>query len=194
MLTYNTHKKPIVLPEYGRLIQSMVDHALTIEDREERTACAYSIVKAMKTLVKTQPGEEESEKKYWDHLAIISNFKLDIEWPFEIIREETIHTRPEPMPYDGIGVNRFQYGRNLVNMLDASAELPAGPERDAAITLVANQMKKASLAWDDEGYSDERVFHDIANITEGKIVIQPGELMLCEFTDAPKPGKKKKKK
>lgn len=196
MLTYNTHRKPLILPEYGRIIQTMVDHALTIDNREERTRCAYSIVKAMKTILQAPLSEEgeDGERRYWDHLAIMSGFSLDIDWPFEVIKPEAIDVRPEKVEYSGRAINRFQYGRNLINMIDATAAMDAGPDRDALIVLVANQMKKASLAWDEDGYSDRKIFEDIARITEGRLVIYPEQLTLCEFIDAPTPGKKKKKK
>lgn len=194
MLTYNTHKKPLILPEYGRVIQSMVDYALTLTDREERTRCAYSIIKSMKTILQAPDNEEDTEKRYWDHLAIMSGFALDIDWPYEIIRPDTIATKPEKVNYDGRGINKFQYGQNLINMIDATAAMEEGPERDAAIILVANQMKKASLAWDEDGYSDRKIFEDLTRITEGRIVIHPEELMLCEYIDAPNQSKKKKKK
>ena len=194
MLTYNTHKKKLILPEYGRTIQTMVDHALTIQDREERTRCATTIVEAMKRVLEAPKGETDSERRYWDHLAIMSDFKLDIDWPVEIIRPETVQAKPERIPYKTGGTTKFQYGRNLVNMLDAVSSMEPGIDRDAMTILVANQMKKASLAWDDDGYSDQRIFDDIARITEGRIIIPPGELTLCEYIDAPKPGKKKKKK
>lgn len=194
MLTYNTHLKPLVLPEYGRVIQSMVDHALTIDDRDERTRCAYSIVEAMKIILQTPKGEDDAERRYWDHLAVMSGFALDIDWPFEVIKPDSIQSSPDPVPYDFSIINNRQYGRNLINMIDATAAMAPGPDRDAIIVLVANQMKKASLAWDPDGYSDERIFDDIARITEGQIIIRPEELTLCEYKDAPKPGKKKKKK
>lgn len=194
MLTYNTHKKALVLPEYGRTIQSMVDHALSFDNREERTRCAYTIVAAMKNILQTPQGEEDAERRYWDHLAMMSDFKLDIDWPYDVIKPENIDVKPQPVEYDGRGINRFEYGRNLINMIDATAAMEPGPERDALIVLVANQMKKASLAWDEAGYSDRRIFEDIARITEGRLVIYPEQLMLCEFIDAPTPGKKKKKK
>lgn len=182
------------MPEYGRLIQDMVDHALTLQDREERTRCAYAIVEAMKGILQSPKGEEDAERRYWDHLAMMSNFTLDIDWPYEVIKSESITSKPDPMSYGDRGYNKFQYGRNLINMLDATAAMEPSPERDAMIVLVANQMKKESLAWDDDGYSDERIFHDIADITEGRLIIRTDELQLCEYTDAPKPGKKKKKK
>ena len=194
MLTYNTHKKQLILPEYGRVIQMMVDYAMTLESRDDRTRCAYSIIEAMKKILQAPSTEDDAERRYWDHLAIISGFKLDIDWPFEVIRPESIADKPNPVPYDGQGFNQFQYGRNLVNMIDATAAMEPGYEQDAMIVLVANQMKKASMEWDDDGYSDEKIFADIARITEGRIVIKPGELVLCEYIASPKPGKKKKKK
>ena len=195
MLTYNTHKKDLILPEYGRTIQSMVDHALTIEDRDERTRCAHTIVSAMKALVQApNSNEEEAERRYWDHLAIMSAFQLDIDWPYDVIRPESILVKPNPIPYTGSRYDKFQYGRNLINMIDAVAAMEPGDYRDAMTVLVANQMKKASLAWDDDGYSDARIFADLAAITEGRILVRTDQLALCEFTDAPKPSKKKKKK
>lgn len=196
MLTYNTHKKKLLLPEYGRIVQSMVDHALTIEDKAERTRAAYAIVDTMtKVGDEAAKDTEEAQRRYWDHLALMSDFRLDIDWPFGEPVKEAMEGKPtEKLAYDGRGINKFQYGRNLINMIDMAASMPPGDERNAMIILVANQMKKESLAWDDEGYSDARIFHDLARITEGEINIQPGQMVLCRFTDAPKPGKKKKKK
>ena len=194
MLTYNTHLKPLELPEYGRIVQKMVEYALTIENREERTACAYSIINTMKTILQTPDEDLEAERRLWDHLAVISGFKLDIDWPFEIIKSENIHNSPDPIPNCGSGLNNFQYGQNLINMIDATAALPQGPERDAMIILVANQMKKYSLSWDEEGYSDTRIFEDLYRITEGAINVNTDQICLCEYVDAPKAGKKKKKK
>lgn len=195
MLTYNTHKKDLILPEYGRTIQTMVDHALTIENREERTRCAYAVVSAMKAIVQAQPSSDEDvERRYWDHLAIMSGFQLDIDWPYEVIQLESILVKPQPIPYSGDRYDKFQYGRNLINMIDAVAAMEPGDYRDAMTVLVANQMKKASLSWDDDGYSDARIFADLAAITEGRILVRTDQLTLCEYLDAPKPAKKKKKK
>ena len=196
MLTYNTHKKKLILPEYGRIIQTMVDHALTLTDRNERNRCASAIIDSMRKVSDhSGPDNAENEKRLWDHLAVMSEFKLDIDWPFALPEKADFEAKPSSaIPYDGRGVNKFQYGRNLINMIDMAASMPPGEERDAMVILVANQMKKASLAWDEGGYSDARVFSDLARITDGNINLRSGDVMLCEYTDAPKPGKKKKKK
>ena len=94
MLTYNTQLKKLVLPEYGRNIQQMVDHCLTIEDREERTACAYSIINSMGNLFPQLRDVDDFKHKLWDHLAIMSDFKLDIDYPCDIIRPENLESRP----------------------------------------------------------------------------------------------------
>lgn len=102
MLTYTNHLKKLILPEYGRNIQNMVDHCLTLEDREERTACAHTIVRAMMTLFPNNTSDrEEYRRKLWDHLLIMSDFKLDIDLPFETVRPETFEGRPEPLPLPG---------------------------------------------------------------------------------------------
>lgn len=200
MLTYNTHKKELIFPEYGRLVQQMADHALTLPDREERNRAALAIVNAMKAVSAASPStqgespEGTTDRRFWDHLAMMTGFALDIDWPFEMIRPDEIATKPEHVDYDGRFRNRFQYGRNLINMIDMAASMEPGDERNALIVLVANQMKKASLAWDEDGYTDEKIFQDLAHISEGRIVIPHGEIVLCEYIDAPSATKKKKKK
>ena len=87
MLTYNTQLKKLKLPEYGRNIQQIIDYCCTIEDREERTRCAYSIIQIMGSLFPQLGDEADYKHKLWDHLAIMSDFKLDIDYPYEIIKE-----------------------------------------------------------------------------------------------------------
>lgn len=182
------------MPEYGRVIQSMVDHCLTIEDRDERTRCAYSIIKAMKILFHPDKNEEDAERTFWDHLAMMSDFKLDIDWPYEIVQPDAMATVPEPVPYDQNNTNDRSYGHTLLQLIDATSQMQPSPDRDALIVLIANQMKKVSLSWDNDGATDERIFSDLATLSNGQIVVQPGQIMLCDYVDAPKPGKKKKKK
>ncbi len=97
MLTYNTQQSQLVLPEYGRNIQRMVDHCLTIDDRDERTRCAYTIIKAMGTLFPQLKENEESRRIIWDQLAIMSNFQLDIDYPCEVITAAERQTQPNKL-------------------------------------------------------------------------------------------------
>ena len=98
-MQYNTQQKRMPLPEYGRSIQNMVDHALTIEDRAERQRCANTIINIMGNMFPHLRDVPDFKHKLWDHLAIMSDFKLDIDYPYEIIRKDNLNTRPEVIPY-----------------------------------------------------------------------------------------------
>ncbi|MBD5258204.1 MAG: DUF4290 domain-containing protein [Barnesiella sp.] len=195
MLEYNTQLRRLVLPEYGRNIQKMVDHCLTIEDREERTRCAYSIITAMSNLMQLQKNND-ALSKLWDHLAIMSDFKLDIDYPTEIIQQESLNTKPEPVRNYSGGFAYRHYGQLLEGMISRAAEMPEGEEREALILLLANHMKKTMLAVNPDGVEDERIFRDLAELSHGDIRLSSETTRLHQFQEAPMPvnGKKKKKK
>lgn len=195
MLEYNTQLKRLVLPEYGRNIQKMVGHCLTIEDRDERTRCAYSVITAMSNLMQLQKNNDALHK-LWDHLAIMSDFRLDIDYPTEIIRPESLNTTPEPLHYQDRDFGYRHYGKYLESMIRHAAEYPEGEERDALIMLIANHMKKSMLAVNPDGVEDERIFRDLAEMSHGAIRLNPETTKLHQFQEAPvaTTGKKKKKK
>ena len=96
-LDYNTQREKLVLPEYGREIQKMVDHCLTLTDRNERQHCAESIVSIMKRMFPEGMTQAEKDRKFWDHLAIMSGFQLDIDYPYDIAHAAQIAKKPEPL-------------------------------------------------------------------------------------------------
>lgn len=98
-MQYTSELKRLVLPEYGRNVQQMVDHCMTIEDKAERTRCANTIINIMGNLFPHLRDIEDFKHKLWDHLAIMSDFKLDIDYPYEIIKKENLHTVPESVSY-----------------------------------------------------------------------------------------------
>lgn len=178
MFEYNTQMKRLVLPEYGRNVQRMVDYCLTIEDREERTRCAYAIVATMGNLFPHLRDIDEFKHKLWDHLAIMSDFKLDIDYPCEIVRRENLRTRPEPVPYKLEPIKYRHYGKLVEEMLKKSCEYPEGPERDALISLLANHMKKSLYTWNKEVVEDDKILKDLKEYTEGKIDLSVADLKL----------------
>ena len=195
MLTYTTHLKKLVLPEYGRNIQRMVDHCLTIADRDERSACARAIIAAMTVLFPPTGDKEAYQRKLWDHLAIMSDFNLDVDTPYDMTMAETMAKRPEPLPYMVCAFDNRQYGLTLQRMVDVAAEMPQGDERDALIELIAAHIKKTLSAINPEGVDDDKVFKDLRMMSHGAINIAPGQIVLPEFQIiAPATGKKKKKK
>ena len=196
MLTYTTHLKKLILPEYGRNIQRMVDHCLTIEDRYERTRCAATIVKTMETLFPIQGHTDAYRRKLWDHLAIMSDFQLDVDVPFELIRPENLDNTPSHIDYDQGDFNYRHYGLLIQRAVAHASEMPEGDERDALVLLLANHMKKLMLAVNSDGVDDEKIFKDLREMSHGAISLRPENVKLHEFKVAPAPatGKKKKKK
>ena len=195
MLSYNTQLKQLALPEYGRNIQRMVDHCLSIEDRDERTRCAYSIIASMANLFPELKNGGNYDHKLWDHLAIMSDFKLDIDYPCDIIRPDNLTSRPDTVPYGANGVRYRHYGKTIVEMIGKASEMPEGEERDTLVRYVANHMKKLMLGVNKDGVDDEKVFHDLAELSHGAIRLSSEQMRLHEFKEAPVPaGKKKRKK
>lgn len=195
MLRYNTQLKPLALPEYGRNIQSMVDHCLSIEDRERRTQCAYTIIESMANLFPDLKNGGEYDHKLWDHLAIMSDFQLDIDYPCEVIKPDNLHTKPERVEYQLDGVRRRHYGKTIEAMIMSAVDMESGNEKDELIKLIAAQMKKTLLAVNSDGVEDARVFRDLMEISGGRIRVDESLMKIREFIIPAQPtGKKKKKK
>lgn len=195
MLNYNTQLKPLKLPEYGRNIQQMVDHCLTIEDREERTRCAHSIINAMSRLVPNLANAEEKRHKLWDHLAVMSDFQLDIDYPCEIVDPRSFGTVPEKIGLPQSNNPHRHYGKIIIDMIDKAAAMEPGEERQALTMLIANQMKKTLMNVFDEEISDARIFKDLEHLSHGELRLDPETVRLREYQIV-KPevkGKKKKK-
>lgn len=195
MLTYNTQLKKLVLPEYGRNIQRMVDHCLTIEDRDERSHCARSIIQAMGNLFPELRDPESNNNKLWDHLVIMSDFKLDVDFPCEVIKAESLSTSPDAVKRDDSFIRYRHYGRMLPEMIAKAAAMDEGDERQALVLYLANHMKKLMLAVNKDGVDDAKIFKDLYEMSDGRINLDPATVHLHQFMEAPTPaGKKKKKK
>ena len=194
MLTYNTQLKKLVLPEYGRNIQQMVDHCLTIEDKEERTRCAYSIINTMGNLLPNLRDLEDFKHKLWDHLAILSDVKLDIDYPCDVIKPESLNSFPEKVDYYTSPIKYRHYGRSIELMIAKASSMSEGEERDALILLVANHMKKLMLSVNSEGVDDAKILKDLRELSHGAINLNPENYHLHEFKEAPQQTSNKRKK
>lgn len=194
MLSYNTRRPKLRLPEYGRNIQQMIDHCMTIPDRDERTRCAHTIIGVMKTLLPQTGDMDEYMRKLWDHLAIMSDFALDIDWPVEVIQRESLQTPPDPVLLPAFNISRRQYGKNLELMIGRVCDYPEGEERDVLAILLANQMKKMMVTADNDAVEDEKIFRDLLDMSHGVINLFDKDIHLHEFKTLPGPSKKKKKK
>ena len=197
MLTYNSQLKKLVLPEYGRNIQQMVDYCCTIDDRDERNKCARCIINTMSNLFPQLNQEADFMHKLWDHLAIMSDFKLDIDYPYEVVKPENLATKPQPVGYKLESIKMRHYGKIVDQMIQRACEYPDGDEKDALVMLIANHMKKLIYQINNEDVEDAKIFKDLEFFSKGKIKIDPATHSLHEFKIAPvqqQSSKKKKKK
>ncbi|HKJ43079.1 MAG TPA: DUF4290 domain-containing protein [Sunxiuqinia sp.] len=180
-MDYNSNRKKLPLPEYGRNIQNMVDHVMTIEDRDERNLAAKTIIDIMGNLYPYLRDINDFKHKLWDHLAIMSDFQLDIEYPYDPPRPETFQEPPKKIPYASNHIKLRHYGKTLELMVDRAAEYESGEEKEILITLLANHMKKCFLAWNKDAVDDEKIYQDLELLSHGRI--KRNDLDLTETRD-----------
>ena len=193
-MIYNTQKKKLVLPEYGRNIQNMVDHCVILQDREERKKCAYAVVDIMGNMFPHLRDVNDFKHKLWDHVAIMSDFKLDIDYPYEILKQENLYSRPETIPYKNSRIRYMHYGRNLEEMIERVATYPEGELKNEIIRMIANQMKKCFLTWNKEVVDDRKIFDDLREMSKGKVDLSEENFKLVESRDVLQVAKKNKPK
>lgn len=196
---YNTSRDKLVLPEYGRNIQKMVNHIKTIEDREERNKAARTVIAVMGNLNPHLRDVNDFKHKLWDHLAIIADFDLDIDSPYDWPERENLQSKPQKVPYQQHRIPKKHYGRSIVLMIEKAVALEPGEEKDDLVKMIAYHMKKSYLTWNREAVSDSEIFADMKTLSGGVLVVDP-ELKLPETKDilaknrpAPVPKKKGKK-
>ncbi len=193
-LDYNTQREHLVLPEYGREVQKMVDHAVGLPTREERQSCAETIISIMERMFPQTRDAAEHKRKLWDHLALMSNFKLDIEWPFDISQAQQITSKPTPLEYPMKAIPIRHYGNMIFELLEQLKNMEPGPERDELTRLTANHMKRNLYQWSHGSADNEKVASDIARYTDGKIQIDLDTFVFEKINERELNDKRKKKK
>lgn len=174
-MEYNTSRKHLHLPEYGRNIQKMVDHIKTVEDREERNRLAKALIQIMGSMNPHLRDVADFTHKLWDHLAIISNFELDVDSPYPTPTKEVLNQKPERLDYHKSDDIRFKhYGRVLENMIQRAITYPEGEEKEYLIEVILNQMKKSYLAWNRESVNDDMIMDDLRFLSRNQITIPEG--------------------
>ena len=170
-LDYNTQREKLLMPEYGREIQKMVDHAIRLPTKEERQLCAETIIRLMESKNPQVQDSANAEQALWDHLYLMSRKQLDIDWPFDVSEAEKILSKPQPMAHPTGSARMRHYGRLIEELFEKLKTMPEGEERDELVRLTANQMKRNLAAWGHGSMDDEKVADDLARFTDGKIQI-----------------------
>ncbi len=187
-MEYNTAQKKLILPEYGRHVQNMVQLAVQIKDREERNAAAHAIIGIMGNLQPHLRDIPDFKHKLWDHLAIMSEFKLDIDSPYPSVSAVSLSERPQTVPYPQSHVRQKHYGKVLVEMIKEAGRMEEGELRNVLVGLLATQMRKSYLAWNRNEVGNDQIAQDIWDISDGKIQINPDMIQSMEAPKEPMHG------
>lgn len=166
---YNSQRSRLILPEYGRHIQKMVDYVSEIEDPVERDRMARILISVMGNLNPHLRDINDFKHKLWDHLHVISDFKIDINSPYPKPSRESISEPPKRIDYPSHPIKIKHYGRVIEQMVKDVADMEEGPIKTFYITSVANQMKKAYLTWNKDAVNDETIIKDLKVLSGGKI-------------------------
>ncbi|MCM1490601.1 MAG: DUF4290 domain-containing protein [Muribaculum sp.] len=199
MIPYNTGMPVLKMAEYGRNIQNLVDYCVSIEDREQRTSCANAIAEIMTVLIPSLRRDPNDRKKIWDHINIMANFQLDIDFPVHVVTREEANPVPNSIPYSNARDILFRYyGKHIQNMVQTVSEMEESEEKQTLIGIIANHIKKLMLAHNKEAVSDQKVLRDLCFMSNGKIDLLPGEIQLYDYQEVlsnrnQKQGNKKKK-
>lgn len=170
-MDYNTQRPDLVIPEYGRNIHIMVQHAASLENREERNTCAKAIIKVMGQLNPHLRDVEEFKPKLWAHLFIMSDFKLDVDSPYPIPTRETFQDAPKRVPYPERSYRYKHYGRTCQLMIDEAVKMEEGDKKQEFCLIIVNMMKKAYLTYNRDSVTDELILKNLSDMSDGKLTL-----------------------
>lgn len=189
-LEYNTERPKLILSEYGRHIQKMVEQAVAVPDREERNKMAKGIIAVMGNLNPHLRDVPDFQPMLWDQLFIISDFNLDVDSPFPRPEKALLEQRPEPLKYPQNHPKYRFYGNNIKKMIDIAVSWEESEKKDALILAIANHMKKSFLNWNKDTVEDSVIFEHLYELSGGKINLKGGAEDLSDASDLMKSKKK----
>ena len=174
-MEYNSGRNKLIISEYGRNIQKMIEHAITIQDHEERNRAAKAIVAVMGYLNPHLRDIVDFKHKLWDHLFIMSDFKLDVESPYSIPSRDTMVVKPQRVPYPSNKIRYKFYGKNMELMVARIAELEDTQSREQITRSLANFMKMSYLTWNKDSVDDATIFDHLHQLSQDKLRLGDAE-------------------
>ncbi len=192
-MEYNTQRKRMIIPEYGRNIQKMIEYTISLEDREKRNKSAQFIVSVMAGMNPQIKDNIDYQQKLYDHMHIISGFRLDIDSPYPPPPKDTLKKKPEPLGYSDKKIKFRHYGRNIENIIKKALEFEDGEEKEALIFAIANNLKKSYLSWNRESVNDLTIAKHLSDMSEGNLILKEDKVLIAtsEVVSKNKPKKKK---
>ncbi len=174
-LEYNSERPDLIIPEYGRHLQKLVDHCVAIEDDEERNKMAKAIVDVMGNLQPHLRDVPDFKHKLWDQLFIISDFKLKADSPYPQPSQEELNEKPERLPYPKTASKYRFYGHNIQTMINVALSWEAGDKQTGLVFVIANHMKKCYLNWNKDSVEDSVIFEHLFELSDGKFDLRNSE-------------------
>jgi len=181
-LEYNTEREHLIIPEYGRHLQKMINYARSRETKEERNKVAQAIIAVMGNLQPHLRDVPDFQHKLWDQLFIMSDFNLDVDSPYQVPLREVLEARPEPLPYPQNYPKYRFYGNNIKTMIDVANTWEEGEMKEALTYTIANHMKKCFLNWNKDTVDDKVIFDHLVELSDGKIDLRNSEEILIDAT------------
>jgi len=175
-LDYNTGREKMIIPEYGRNVQNMINHCISIADKEERNKCAQAIIKVMGQLKPQLRDIEDFTHKLWAHLFIMADFKLDVDSPYPIPSKESFNSKPEKVEYPRKKIKYGHYGKVLEEMITAAVTYPEGDEKKYLTLRIANLLKTSYLLWNRDTVNDNTIVKQLEELSGGKLSVNASEL------------------
>lgn len=194
-LEYNTTRGKLIISEYGRHIQKMVEHAVGLSDKAERQKMANGIIDIMGELNPHLRDVDDFKHKLWDHLFIISDFKLDVDSPYGMPEAEKLFEKPEPLAYPNSKIKFNHYGKVVEMLIDEAVAMEEGELKEKLVLAIANQMKKSYVNWNRDSVGDPIIFKQLDILSKGKLSLPENtELMTVAAPQKSSNNKNNRKK
>jgi hypothetical protein len=189
-LEYNAERPHLIIPEYGRHLQKLIDQATVIEDKEKRNQVAKYIIQVMGSLNPHLRDVPDFQHKLWDQIFIMSDFKLVVDSPYPIPTRDVIHLKPERLAYPQKNPKYRFYGNNIKYMIDVANSWEDGEMKNALVKVIANHMKKSYLSWNKDTVTDAVIFEHLYELSEGKLNLLQSTEELLTTNDLMRTNKK----
>jgi hypothetical protein len=176
-LEYNAEREKLIIPEYGRHIQKLVNHCIALEDREERNKMAEAIVHVMGNMQPHLRDVPDFQHKLWDQIFIMSDYRLDVDTPYPKPEREVLQAKPEPLAYPRSASKYRFYGNNIQIMIDTALTWEDGEMKDALVYAIANHMKKCYLNWNKDTVDDDVILSHLKELSGGKLELKEKDVL-----------------
>lgn len=189
---YNSTRPKLILAEYGRNVQNMVDYICTLPAKEERNRYAQVVIDMMGVLNPHLRDVSDFKHKLWDHLHIISDFKIDVDSPYPVPARDAIHRKPDLLDYPQHRIRYKHYGHTIERMIQKALAMPAPENRQRMALSIANFMKMAYLTWNKDAVQDDHIIQNLTEISNGQLIL-PADTVLTKLDfKTPPPGSRMK--